>query len=269
MTQQDLPAPRRGLDDNHDAAASHRARVLARVHQLRYAANHIMAMTVLGPRGHSMTVGEAQHRADMISDQIDIDRLRGDGRHHRVATSVKVLMLVTLALVDFPIMLWLTSSALAVDWAGPVGLPLVMSVLISALATGVFSAALYHLGHAKRAYKNRHRQLDWRGLSRSSKVCLSGVTLLVLLTSVVMFEQVYTEGALTFLLATLVAIVMVASAELVFWTAFRDGSAEQDELVHYTRVVRDFLAQKQKYEQEANELMFRLAPEPHSEDMAT
>jgi hypothetical protein len=55
-------------------------------------------------------------------------------------------------------------------------------------------------------------------------------------------------------LVILVAVVMLITAWLVFWTAFRDGSPEQDDLVHYTRLVQHHLHLKRGYEDIAHDL---------------
>jgi hypothetical protein len=167
---------------------------------------------------------------------------------------------LTVTVVDLPIMLWLASSVFNVDWSDPIGLPLAISIVISVLATGGAATALHHLGHNQRQHKNFKRQLDWVKLSMGSKLSLVTVGLLVGLMGVVMFVRVYTEGVLSgmndlaALMAVLVALVMVVSATLVFWTAFRDGSLEQDDLRHYSESVRPFLAAKREYEDQAHEL---------------
>jgi hypothetical protein len=56
------------------------------------------------------------------------------------------------------------------------------------------------------------------------------------------------------LAALLVAVVLVVSALLVFWTAFRDGSLVQDDLQHYSKCVLPHLEGKRRYEDQAQEL---------------
>jgi len=41
---------------------------------------------------------------------------------------------------------------------------------------------------------------------------------------------------------------------LVFWVAFRDGSPEQDDLSHYTRLVQHHLNIRRGYEDDAEQL---------------
>jgi hypothetical protein len=76
-----------------------------------------------------------------------------------------------------------------------------------------------------------------------------------------MYARVHTEGVfsgletlavlLAVLLAMLVAFVMLVSASLVFWTAFRDGSPETDDLAYYTRLVERCLHAKRALESQA------------------
>lgn len=107
-----------------------------------------------------------------------------------------------------------------------------ISIVISVLATGGAATALYHLGHNQRENKDDRRRLNWHQLSRGSKLSMLAAAMLVALIAAVMFVRVYTEGelsglsSLAFLLAVLVAFVMLVSAALVFWTAFRDGSLD-------------------------------------------
>jgi hypothetical protein len=232
----------------------------ARVQELTYRAARAMDGHVVGPHGQNLTVAEAQARAELIDRLIELEQLRGSLRHRRVGRLTRVLTLLTVTVVDLPIMLWLASSVFNVDWSDPIGLPLAISIVISVLATGGAATALHHLGHNQRQHKNFKRQLDWVKLSMGSKLSLVTVGLLVGLMGVVMFVRVYTEGVLSgmndlaALMAVLVALVMVVSATLVFWTAFRDGSLEQDDLRHYSESVRPFLAAKREYEDQAHEL---------------
>jgi hypothetical protein len=157
-------------------------------------------------------------------------------------------------------MLWLASSVFNVDRADPLGLPLAISIVISLLATVGAASALYHLGHNLRESKNDRGGLSWKALSGGAKLSLIGSAFLVTLISVVMLLRVYTEGilsgvgSLAFLLALLVSFVMLISASLVFWTAFRDGSPEQDDLVYYSKIVQRHRRIKRQYEDEAVEL---------------
>jgi hypothetical protein len=200
---------------------------------------------VRGPRGQYMTRREARERHDFVKAKIDAAEAGGSLKHRTVTRSTKVLTLLFLAVIDFPVMLWLVSSVFNVDWAHPVGLRLVISVVLSVLATAGAAWVLYHMGHIRRDDKNDRRELDWRETSVAARVSLVGVALLVSLVAVVMFVRVFTEGVLSglsglaLLLSVLVALIMLLSAALVFFTAFRDGSPEQEDLAHYSALVHD------------------------------
>ena len=256
-----LPQPRRPRERQHTGGSSAAGdRLLARIRELRYLADRVMDDHVVGPHGQNLTVAEAHARAELLDGLIELEQVRGSLRHRRVNRLTRVLTLLTVTVVDLPIMLWLASSVFNVDWAAPVGLPLLISVVISVLATGGAAIALHHLGHNQRQHKNHRRQLEWSRLSTGAKLSLLTVGLLVGLMGVVMFVRVSTEGLLSgmnglaLLMAVLVALVMIVSATLVFWTAFRDGSLEQDDLRHYSECVRPHLAAKREYEDQAYEL---------------
>ncbi|KZB85779.1 hypothetical protein [Amycolatopsis regifaucium] len=263
-----LPRPRVAVEEYHDdyqrAAAGTRGRLGARITELKLAADRVLRTPVIGPRGQFMTVHEAKHRAEMLTEQIDTDELRGSLRHYRVSRSAKALTLFGLVVVDFPVMLWLASSVFNVDWTNPLGLPLVISFVISVLATGGAATALYHLGHNQRENKDDRRRLTWRTLSRGSKLSMLAAVVLVGLIAAVMFVRVYTEGelsgldSLAFLLAVLVAFVMLISAALVFWTAFRDGSLEQDDLRCYSAMIMRCESLRREYEVRVGELTAQL-----------
>jgi hypothetical protein len=251
-----LPSPRPPAEGSTVAGE----RLLARIRELRYLSARVLDEPVVGPHGQNLTAGEAQARADLLDDLIELEQVRGSLRHRRVNRLTRVLTLLAVTIVDLPIMLWLASSVFNVDWGDPLGLPLAISVVISVLATGGAAAALHHLGHNQRQHKNHRRQLVWAELTTGAKLSLVTVGLLVGLMGVVMFVRVYTEGVLSglsdlaVLLAVLVALVMVVSATLVFWTAFRDGSLDQDDLRHYSETARPHLLAKRRLEDEAYEL---------------
>jgi len=77
---------------------------------------------VRGPRGQYMTRREARERHDFVKAKIDAAEAGGSLKHRTVTRSTKVLTLLFLAVIDFPVMLWLVSSVFNVDWAHPVGL---------------------------------------------------------------------------------------------------------------------------------------------------
>lgn len=256
-----LPEPRRPHQREHTGETFAAGdRMLTRIQELRYLSARIMDNHVVGPHGQNITVADAVERAEMLDGDIEMDQVRGGLRHRRVNRLTRAITLLTVTVVDLPIMLWLAGSVFNVDWSAPLGLPLVISVVVSVLATVGAATALQHLGHNQRQHKNDRRQLDWRRLSTGAKLSLVTVGVLVGLMGVVMFARVWTEGVLSgmgdlaVLMAVLVALVMAVSATLVFWTAFRDGSLEQDDLRHYSASVRPYLARKREYEDQAHEL---------------
>ena len=236
----------------------------AQIKGLRYRAGRVMDIPVTGSRGQQLTVTEAQQRARQLGDEIDSQEAQGSQRHRRVSPVAKTLALIVVVIVDFPIMLWLASSVFNVDWGDPLGLPLAISVVISILTTGGAAAALYHVGYDQRQNKNYRRQLDKAALTLGAKISLVAVAVLILLISMVAFYRVWEEGVLSglnrlaLLLALLVAVVMLISAWLVFWVAFRDGSPEQDDLSHYTRLVQHHLNIRRDYEDDAEQLEHQL-----------
>ncbi|MGH3798171.1 MAG: hypothetical protein ACRDSP_25245 [Pseudonocardiaceae bacterium] len=235
-------------------------RLMAKINKLHYRAHRVMDTPVTGPRGQQLTVAEAKYRAKVLGDAIDAEEADGSQRHRGVSRTTKALALGVVAIVDFPIMLWLVSSVFNVDWDNPFGINLAVSAVVSVLATGGAAAALYHLGHDQRQNKNHRRQLDRNQLTLGSKISIAAVTLLVGLIAAVMFVRVWTEGKLSGvaglagILALLVSAVMLISAWLVFWIAFRDGSPEQDDLAQYTRLVQRHLRIKRGYEDSAQVL---------------
>ncbi len=235
-----------------------------RINQLHYLAGRVMDTPVTGSRGQQLTVTEAQQRAKQLGDEIDTQEAQGSHRHRRVSLVAKTLALIVVVIVDFPIMLWLASSVFNVDWGDPLGLPLAISVVVSILTTGGAAAALHHVGYDQRQNKNYRRQLDKAALTLGAKISLVAVAVLILLISMVAFYRVWEEGVLSglnrlaLLLALLVAVVMLISAWLVFWVAFRDGSPEQDDLSHYTRLVQHHLNIRRNYEDDAEQLEHQL-----------
>jgi hypothetical protein len=237
--------------------------LLARIRELRYLSARVLDEPVVGPHGQNLTVAEAQARAELLDQLIELEQVRGSLRHRRVNRLTRALSRLTVAVIDLPIMLWLASSVFNVDWGDPLGLPLAISVVISVLATGGAATALHYLGHNQRQHKNQRRQLVWKQLSTGARLSLAAAGLLVGLLGTVMFVRVHTEGVLgglgnlAVLLAVLVPLTVIVSATLVFWTAFRDGSLDQDDLRHYSSCVRPHLDKKREYEDQAYELRCR------------
>jgi hypothetical protein len=235
--------------DQHDAQAD----------ELQYAAEHVMDTPVRGVRGGVLTVAAAKDTADELREQIDHEEASGSLRHRLAKRFTKWTVWLVVVLIDFPIMLWACSSVFNVDWTDPWGVRLLFSVAAAVLATLASAAALHHLGRELREHKTEGRGLAWRTLPARSKGVVITVMLLVVLVALLMFARVYTEGvlsglqAIALLLAILVAFVMLISASLVFWTAFRDGSPETDDLGYYTTLVEKHLHDKRRLEARASD----------------
>lgn len=236
-------------------------RLLARIEELRYRAARVSDRIVVGPNGQNLTVAQARARAEGIDADIEMDQVRGSLVHRRVNRAARLVTLLIVGFVDLPIMVWLASSVFNVDWTHPLGLPLLISLVVSVLATGGAASALAHIGHALRPHKNDRRQLAWVELTVGTKLSLWAVGLLTGLMGVVMFVRVDTEGVLSglselaTLLAVLVSVVLVISAWLIFWTAFRDGSIRQDDLRHYSDIIRPHLEDQRRCEDRIQELV--------------
>jgi hypothetical protein len=264
MNRQDrnleFPATRPEDGGYADGVSAVGDRLLARIEELRYRAARMTDHIVVGPNGQNLTVAEARARAEAIDSQIEMDQVRGSLMHRRVNLTTRLVTLLIVGFVDLPIMVWLASSVFNVDWMHPVGLPLVISLVVSVLATGGAASALQHIGHALRPHKNDRRQLAWAELTVGTKLTLCAVGVLTGLMGVVMFVRVETEGVLSglnelaTLLAVLVSVVLVISAWLIFWTAFRDGSIRQDDLRHYSDIIRPHLADRRRCEDQIQEL---------------
>jgi hypothetical protein len=230
------------------------------IEEKRREAARIPEEPVLGPDGEHLTRQEAEEQANFLRAKIYAEKNRGSLRHRTVKTRTKVLSLLFLVLIDFPVMLWLVSAVFNVNWSDPIGLPLLISVVLSVLATAGAAWVLYHLGHNRRIRKDSRCRLDWSDMSLAEKVSLFGVATLVTLIAVVMFVRVYTEGelsglrSLALLLAVLIALIMLLSAALVFFTAFRDGSPEQEDLAHYSASVRESREREHRFEDQIAQL---------------
>jgi hypothetical protein len=252
--------PRRGHTPRAEIRTPAIERLNAMIEEEQRAAARIMDTPVKGPRGQQMTLTDAATRAVEIGNRIDLDEARSSLRHRTVGRSTKLLTVAFLAVIDLPIMLWLSSSVFNVDWAAPLDLPLAISLVISLLGTAGAAWTLHHLGHNRRENKTDNRQINWSRMSVGAKTSMAGVALLIALIAVVMFVRVYTEGVLSglaelaLLLAVLVAFIMLLSAALVFGTSFRDGSPEQDDLAHYSKLAQAGLQRKREHEDRAARL---------------
>lgn len=229
----------------------------AEVKEMRHCAACVMDIPVTGPRGEHRTVANAQDRRERLLETINMAQAAGSQRHRPMHTFAKALVLLVVVTIDFPIIEWLCGSLLNVDWSDPLGIPLAISMAISILATGGAGAALHHLGRDQRQYKDHHRRID---MPTGSKISLVAVGALLALIPLVMYYRLHPEragGGLNSLEnppALVLTAVMLISEWLVFWTAFRDGSPELDDLRHYTRLVQPYLKLKRSYEDRANHL---------------
>jgi hypothetical protein len=244
-----ITAKAESICDQHDLHAQ----------ELRYHAGRVLDRPVRGVRGGVVPLAEAMTAGEEIRLMIDDEEAGGSLRHRRVSATTKWMVWMVVIVVDFPIMTWASSSIFNVDWSEPWGVRLLFAVATSVLATLAAASVLHHLGHELREQKTDHRGMAWSELRARSRAVLIAVALLVLLVAALMFARVYTEGVLSgldtvaTLLAALVAFVMLISATLVFWSAFRDGSPEVDDLAYYTRLVERHLTEKREYEAKAAE----------------
>jgi hypothetical protein len=92
-------------------------RLTAEIERLRYRADRIMETAEKGARGQLLTVAEAQTRGEALCAAIEAEEAAGSQRHRRVHTSTRLLTLIVVVIIDFPIMLWLASSIFNVDWS--------------------------------------------------------------------------------------------------------------------------------------------------------
>jgi hypothetical protein len=229
----------------------------------------VRSTPVIGPRGQHLTVADAEEEVRRIKVIISlgedqIDEQRSSVRHRRVPRWLKIVTFLSVVVIDFPLMLWLASSVFNVNWADPIGLPLLISLVVSTIATGVAAAALHHIGREHREDKDERGRLAWRTLSKSSRVTLIVVAFLVAAIAVVSFERVYTEGILSGLdnlalgLAILVSLVMMISSWLVWRNAFRDGSVLTDDLEAYSKIVSQHTEIRRAHEDKAARLGYQL-----------
>ncbi|MGW0946046.1 hypothetical protein ACWD4O_26390 [Streptomyces sp. NPDC002623] len=204
-----------------------------------------------------MTVAEAQRCSDAIAKQIGQEEGNGSRRHRLVARWVKVLVWIFTAVIDFPIMLWFTVSVFNVDLANPSGFTFALALVVALLPTYGSTFALYEIGHNLRDHKTHDRDLRWTEIPTAARIGLTAIALLLIFIFVSLSIRIFVEGTysgdyrLTPLLAVLVSLVMLITNALVFWTAFCDGSLEQDDLRYYTRLVLKHLRKKREHELKA------------------
>jgi hypothetical protein len=244
MVPSRITAKAEGMCEQHDLRAQ----------ELRYRAERVVDQPVRGVRGGIMVLGQAAETGEQIRLMIEYEEAGGSLRHRSVPWLTKWMVWTVVVLIDFPIMTWASASIFNVDWSYLWGVRLLFAVATAVLATLASASALHHLGHELREQKTDSRGLAWSQLRARSRAILIAVVLLVLLVALLMFARVYAEGVLSgldtvaTLLAALVAFVMLISATLVFWTAFRDGSPESDDLAYYTDLVEHHLNKKRALE---------------------
>jgi hypothetical protein len=130
---------------------------------------------------------------------------------------------------------------------------LLVSLVVALLTTGGSTAALHQLGRVLRDNKDHQRRLDLKQFTASTAIGVVMVLVLVTAIATVAFHRVWREGQLSgldnlaLLLAGLVALVMFISSGLVYWNAFRDGSLEQDDLAHYSKLAIKYSRKEQRY----------------------
>lgn len=228
-----------------------------RAEVLRYDAERILEQPLRGVRGGILTLDQAAAADEEIRLMIEHEEAAGTMRHRTVPRLTKWIVWIVVVVIDFPIMTWVSSSIFNVDWNAPSSVRLLFAVATAVLATLAAATVLHHLGHELREQKTDNRGLAWSQLRARSRAILITVAVLVLLVALLMFVRVRIEGVLSgleavaTLLAALVAMVMFISATLVFWTAFRDGSPEGDDLAYYTDLVERFITEKQALESRA------------------
>ncbi|MFC4503234.1 MULTISPECIES: hypothetical protein [Streptomyces] len=251
MTASDTPSPL----SSH--AAAHLDRLESEAAQHQRLADGVFAVEVPGARGGVMTVAEAQRCSEEIAKQIEREEGNGSRRHRLVARWVKVLVWIFTAVIDFPIMLWFTVSVFNVDLANPSGFTFALALVVALLPTYGSTFALYEIGHNLRDHKTHDRDLRWTEIPTAARVGLIGIGLLLIFIFVSLSIRIFVEGTysgdyrLTPLLAVLVSLVMLITNALVFWTAFCDGSLEQDDLRYYTKLVLKHLRGKREHELKA------------------
>lgn len=245
-------------------------RLVSQIEEEDRNASRIPTTPIIGPRGQHMTVTDAADEVQRITTIISlgedqVDEHRNSLRHRRVPPWMKIATLIGVVVIDYPLMLWVASSVFNVNWADPWGLPLLISIVVATIATGLAAFTLHHLGREHREHKNDKGQLVWKTLSTGSRVTLIVVALLITAIAVVSFERVYSEGissgltGLALGLAALVAFVMMISAWLTWRNAFKDGSVLVDDLMHYSKIVKRYTEIQRDHEDKAAKLRYQLA----------
>lgn len=98
-------------------ADDHIAAKTAEMTQWQSLANGVMSTPVIGVRGQQLDVSEAQDRAKGYREVIELEEAEGSQRHRRVSLSVRVIILIVVAVIDFPLMFMIASSVFNVSWS--------------------------------------------------------------------------------------------------------------------------------------------------------
>ena len=239
----------------------HRERLEVQLDELVALAARALDEPVLGPRGHLLTVAEAEQRRDAVAASVAAEAARGSGRHRRTATGEKVLGAAA-ALVGLPVLLTVPLASFGPD---PSTAARVVAVVLTVALTAGIAAGLHHVGRDQREAKGADGRLRWRALGVAARVNLVGIGLLAVLVAaaVVVSTRFLLDGAVPPVMAQLLALgaasVLPVAVATMFRAAFRDGSIETDDLAYYARVVAPHRRLRRELLAEADVLRTELA----------
>lgn len=197
-------------------------------------------------KDHLLTVA---HQAELLSTTIANEEASGSIRHRQIGKLTRIAAVAALAAIDFPLMLWLTSSVFNVDWTRGLGQAAGLSIIFAGLATAGVAGMLLTLGLDQR--RNKDQLGNWRlpSVSAGTWLILASVAAVVILVGLVATSIAWSvlalDGIAKLVAAALPGILSVTSALFVFWSAFRDGSATRDELSRYHRQLRRTIRQQE------------------------
>ncbi len=247
-----------------------RERRVAQLDQLATLAARTLDEPVLGPRGHLLSVAEADRRRRALEESLTSEAAGGSRRHDRVHAREKVLRGLVPALVDVPILL-AVPLALSGPGATSVAEVAVGAVVAVIMASGI-ALGLRHVGRDQREAKGADGRLCRRGLGIAARANLVGVGLLtVLLASAVLVSsrillELWLASGLVWLIAIGAALVLPVTVASMLCTAFRDGSPETDDAASYARAVEPHLRLRQELLAGATTLRAELALPPARSD---
>lgn len=104
-------------------------------------------------------------RLETLESQIAKDEHAGSLRHRRTSRTTWLATVALLTIVDFPVMLWVSSSIFNVDWSTSYWLSLPLEIGFATLVTGSVVGVLLAIGRDQR--RNKDAQGNWE-LSRVS-----------------------------------------------------------------------------------------------------